>query len=85
MVWSSSGSGTYDIDTLPEDIRQDRGSSIVIHLKENEIEYADEKRIETVLKKYSNFVNYPIYLNGNRVNTVKAIWTEEPSSISEET
>jgi len=85
LVWSSTGSGTYDIDPLADDIRQDRGSSIVIHLKENELEYANEKRIENVLKKYSNFVNFPIYLNGNRVNTVKAIWAEEPSSISEET
>jgi TNF receptor-associated protein 1 len=85
LLWSSEGIGTFEISELSEDIRQDRGSSIVIHLKPDQLEYADEKKVEDVLKKYSNFVNFPIFLNGNRLNTVNAVWAEDPKSVSEET
>mmetsp|Transcript_10505 Transcript_10505/g.13320 ORF Transcript_10505/g.13320 Transcript_10505/m.13320 type:complete len:726 (-) Transcript_10505:199-2376(-) len=85
LVWSSEGVGTYEIEELSDEIRQDRGSSIVIHLKSDLLDFADEKNIETVLKKYSNFVNFPIFLNGNRVNTINAVWADDPKTVSEET
>eukprot|EP00560_Eucampia_antarctica_P007511 CAMPEP_0197828500 /NCGR_PEP_ID=MMETSP1437-20131217/5049_1 /TAXON_ID=49252 ORGANISM="Eucampia antarctica, Strain CCMP1452" /NCGR_SAMPLE_ID=MMETSP1437 /ASSEMBLY_ACC=CAM_ASM_001096 /LENGTH=709 /DNA_ID=CAMNT_0043429723 /DNA_START=260 /DNA_END=2390 /DNA_ORIENTATION=+ len=85
LVWSSEGIGSYDIYDLADDLKQNRGASIVIHLKDDDIQYSDEKTIEKVLKKYSNFVNFPIYLNGNRLNTIKAVWAEEPSTVSDET
>jgi HSP90 family molecular chaperone len=62
--WSSTGVGSYDIAELSNDTSQDRGASIVLHLKDFQSEYANEKRVETILKTYSNFVNFPIYLNG---------------------
>lgn len=85
MVWSSDGVGTYDISELSDNIRQNRGASVVIHLKPDQLEFSDEKRVESVLKKYSNFVNFPIYLNGNRLNTVSAVWAQEPSTVSDDT
>uniref|UniRef100_A0A6U3SHU6 Histidine kinase/HSP90-like ATPase domain-containing protein n=3 Tax=Ditylum brightwellii TaxID=49249 RepID=A0A6U3SHU6_9STRA len=84
LVWSSEGVGTYDISDLSPDIKQDRGTSIVIHLKDDFIEYIDEKRIESILKKYSNFVNFPISLNGAKVNTMEAIWSMDPKDIDDE-
>jgi TNF receptor-associated protein 1 len=83
-VWTSEGQGAYSITDLPEDVRQQRGSSVVIHLKEKHWDFVDESRIEGILKRYSNFVNFPIYLNGNRVNTLEAIWTKEPKEVEEE-
>lgn len=77
--------GTFDIGDLDESIRQDRGTSIVIHLKDDTIEYCDEKVVERILQKYSNFVNFPIYLNGNRVNTMEAVWAKDPKEVDEET
>lgn len=85
MVWSSDGVGSYDIAELSDQIRQNRGSSVIIHLKPEQLEFADEKRVESVLKKYSNFVNFPIYLNSQRLNTVSAVWAQDPKSVSEET
>ena len=82
-VWTSAGIGSFELTDLPEDIRQDRGSSIVIHLKEEHWDYVDESRIEKILKKYSNFVNFPIFLNGNRVNTLEAIWAKDPKEVEE--
>jgi len=84
-VWSSTGSGSYDISKLSADIRQNRGSSIVIHLKPEMVEFCDEKRIESILKKYSNFVNFPIFLNGNRVNTMEAVWAKDPKEVDDKT
>lgn len=83
-VWVSEGTGSYEIADLPEGYRQHRGSSVVIHLKEDHWDFVDEMRLENILKKYSNFVNFPIYLNGKLVNTLKAIWAEEPKDVSDE-
>ena len=84
-VWSSEGVGSYEIAEVDGDTRQDRGASIVIHLKDEQIEFCDEKRIETILLRYSNFVNFPIYLNGKLVNTQKAVWTMDPKEVDEDT
>lgn len=83
--WSSTGEGTYNIKELPTDIEQIRGSSVVIHLKDKYSEYCNETRIKELLTKYSNFVNFPIYLNGNRINTVEAVWAMEPNTVDDET
>lgn len=83
-VWSSTGTGTYEIADLPEEIRQDRGSSVVIYLKDEHWDFVDEGRIEKILKRYSNFVNFPIYLNGNRVNTIDAIWAKDPKEVEDD-
>lgn len=83
-LWSSAGTGSYTIEELGEDIRQERGSSIVIHLKDDCWGFCDETRIQGILKRYSNFVNFPIFLNGKRVNTMEAIWSKDPKSIEYE-
>jgi HSP90 family molecular chaperone len=84
-VWSSEGTGSYTIAPLDPSIRQDRGTSIVIHLKEECWDYCDEKRIESILNRYSNFVQFPIYVNGTRLNTVQAVWSQDPKTVSDET
>ena len=83
-VWSSEGSGSFAITDLEDDIKQNRGSSVVIHLKEEHWGFIDENRVEKILKKYSNFVNFPIYLNGNRVNTLDAIWAKDPKEVDKD-
>jgi len=84
LVWESSGEGKYSISPLSPDIRQDRGTSVVLHLKPELDQYSNESTIETILKKYSNFVGFPIFLNGSRVNTLDAIWLQDPKSVDEE-
>ena len=83
LVWESSGTGKYSISPLSSDIRQDRGTSVVLHLKPELHQFAVESEIEKILKKYSNFVGFPIYLNGNRVNTIDAIWLHDPKEVEE--
>lgn len=40
--------------------------------------------LPSIIKKYSNFVSFPVKLNGELVNTVSAIWTMEKSAVTEE-
>jgi TNF receptor-associated protein 1 len=85
-VWSSdNGAATFEIFDLDENIRQERGSSVVIHLKEEYWNFCSEHKIEQILKRYSNFVNFPIYLNGKRVNTIDAVWAKDPKEVEYDT
>ena len=79
--WSSTGDGKYE---LSEAADVEEGTKIVIELKEGEKNFAKRSTIEDNIKKYSNFVNFPIELNGTRVNTVSAIWTRSAKDVSED-
>jgi len=82
VEWKSNGLGDYEISEIDEKIK--RGTTIEIHLKEDTKDFADKFRLETVIKKHSNFVNFPIYLEKEKVNTVSAIWREPKSNIKKE-
>ena len=79
--WESQGEGTY---TISEAEGVARGTKIILHLKDSEREFSFKETVERIIKKYSNFVAYKIYLNGNRVNTLDAIWLKPKSEVSEE-
>uniref|UniRef100_A0A7M4E4C4 TNF receptor associated protein 1 n=1 Tax=Crocodylus porosus TaxID=8502 RepID=A0A7M4E4C4_CROPO len=78
--WSSDGSGIFEIAEA-SGVRT--GTKIIIHLKEECKEFANKDRVREVVTKYSNFVNFPLYLNGKRINTLQALWMMDPKDISE--
>jgi HSP90 family molecular chaperone len=85
-VWTSDGTGTYELSELDdEEVRQDRGTTIKIFLDSDYWHLLSEPKIEEILKKYSNFVQFPILLNGKRVNTVQAVWGMDPKEVEYET
>ena len=81
FCWESDGSGGYSIDKSEG---QRRGTKIVIQLKDDFEEFAKEDRIKDIVKKYSAFVQFPVSVNGEKVNTVDAIWLRSKSDIKEE-
>ena len=81
LKWESDGSGSYTITEVED---QDRGTSIVLHLKEEYHEFADEFKLKNVVERYSNYVGHPIMIGEERLNTVEAIWMKSKSEVTEE-
>merc|ERR1711962_661081 len=60
-IWESSAGGSFTIKPGNDPDLQ-RGSKIVLHMKEDQAEYIEEKKIKEVVKKHSQFIGYPIKL-----------------------
>lgn len=96
-TWSSQAKGEFSIQAGE---RASRGTSIVLHLKDEQKEYADGYRLSNLIKRYSDFVGYPVKLErtettgegdeaettttSETVNKAKALWTRSKDDISDE-
>ncbi len=90
VKWTSSGDGTYSL----EDAARDKpGTTVSLKLREGMDEYLDAWRIQELVKKYSNFIAYPIRFgekgeapkeDAEPLNTMKALWKRSKSEITEE-
>ena len=90
IKWTSAGDGTY---TLEDAARDKPGTTIVLKMREGMEEYLNEWRVHELVKKYSNFIAYPIRFgekgeapkeDAQPLNTMKAIWKRTKSEITEE-
>lgn len=94
--WSSKGEGEFEIATID---KADRGTRIVLHLKEGESEFADGYRLRNIIKKYSDHIALPIELpkehaaaegeeqpalEWETVNRASALWTRPRTEIKDE-
>lgn len=79
--WHSDGTGKYFLHSIE---KENRGTDIIVHLKEDEKEYTEKSRIESIIKKYSNFVSFPIIVCGEKANQITAIWKEPKKDIKDE-
>ena len=76
--WESEGNGTY---TMTEGTRTTAGTRLELVLKPEEKEFLEEWRLRGILKKYSNYVTYPILMAGaenaeERVNQSTPVWAK---------
>ena len=81
LRWESDGKTGYEIEET-EDLP--RGVKIVLHLNEKSADFAEGYKVKELITRYSNFVGFPILLDGKRVNEVEALWLKSKSEISEE-
>ncbi|KAJ2358055.1 hypothetical protein IWW50_001323 [Coemansia erecta] len=79
--WDSDGLGSY---TLSKAENVPVGTKITISVKDDAKEFLDKEKLSEIIKKYSNFVGFPISVNGEKVNTVEALWTKDKNSITDE-
>ncbi len=86
--WASDGKGAF---TVTEATREERGTTITLHLKEDAAEYADQTRVRHVIKTYSDHIAFPITVKDSEdegepetVNTASALWTRPRNDITEE-
>merc|ERR1712018_430187 len=61
-VWESSAGGSFTIRPDSQGEPLGRGTKIVLHLKEDQADYIEEKKVKEVIKKHSQFIGYPIKL-----------------------
>ena len=92
-IWQSEAKGDYEIKP---GARASRGTDIVLHLKDDAKEYLEDWSIQTVVRKYSDYVRWPIRLQMERgeeddkklewqtINAASAIWTRSKSEVTEE-
>ena len=79
--WVSDGTGSFEISECPG---LHRGTKIIISLKEGCEDYAKKWKVESIIKQYSAFVQFPIKLEGDTVNTIQALWTRNKSEIKDD-
>ncbi|MCH9703927.1 MAG: molecular chaperone HtpG [Chlamydiae bacterium] len=78
--WICDGSSTYQIE---KGKRKERGTEVILHLMDDEHEYAEEHRIRAILQKNCSFLPYPIYLNDKRINEHEPLWMKAPSECTD--
>ena len=83
--WESQGQGAY---TVEDGEREQVGTTVTLHLKPEDTEhglrdYTTEHVLRTIVKRYSDFVAYPIKLGDETLNSMKAIWDRAKSEVSE--
>jgi len=79
--WESEGLGTY---TITEADGVEAGTRITLYLREDADEYSKDYQVRSIISRYSNFVPFPILLNGEKLNTVQAIWKRSKSELKDE-
>ncbi|GAA0565772.1 molecular chaperone HtpG [Paractinoplanes ferrugineus] len=84
--WESAGEGTYSIDDAPD---APIGTSVTVHLRPKDEEdalydYADEWKIKEIVKRYSDFISFPIKMGDETLNSMKALWARPRSEVSDD-
>ena len=79
-AWVSSGGEEYRIETAD---KTDRGTEIHIKLKSDADEFSNDWSLKQIIKRHSDYVNYPIYVGEDQANQQESIWRKSPSEIEE--
>ena len=70
-VWVSSADASYTISKDPRGNTLGRGTSITMKVKEDATEFLEEDQLKTLIKRYSEFINFPIYLQITKTEEVE--------------
>jgi len=97
VCWESTGTGDYTIYNIE---KSDRGTEVILHIKEGEQDFLDDWRLRSIITKYSDHVNFPIMMykltessaeekkdgqiEWEKVNRATALWTLSKSEITED-
>jgi len=86
--WESDGQGEFTIENVKS---ESRGTRVTLHLKDGESEFSEAYRLESLIRKYSDHIAFPVTLvDGNAdsepkvVNSATALWRRSRSDISDD-
>ncbi len=84
--WQSRGEGEFSVEAIS---REQRGTTVTLHLKPDEREFAENLRVESLIGNYSDHIAFPVTLvsgddEPRSVNTATALWTRSRSDVSDD-
>ena len=95
--WASAGTGDFEVETIE---RAERGTSVILHLREDATEYLSHWKLKQIIGKYSDHISLPILMRKEEwdadkseyvtkdeweaVNSASALWTRPKKDISDE-
>ncbi len=87
--WESDGQGKFSVESVE---REERGTRVTLHLKKDEKEFGEAFRIESLIRKYSDHIGFPVSLlevgaddaETRVINSATALWTRSRSEVTEE-
>ncbi|HUP92522.1 MAG TPA: molecular chaperone HtpG, partial [Solimonas sp.] len=84
--WESDGQGEF---TVEPSFKQDRGTEVTLHLREDSKEFLDEARLRHIVRRYSDHIGLPIRLKNDKgewdaLNQARALWTLPKAEIKED-
>jgi molecular chaperone HtpG len=83
--WDSDGEGTYEIQ---DDDKADRGTEVILHLREDDKEFLEPARLRQLVRRYSDHMSVPIVLKtgdqAETLNQAKAFWTRPKAELTDE-
>ncbi len=79
VAWQSDGGDEFTV--VPAD-KAERGTEIHLTLKADAAEFANAYRLKQIVKKYSDYVRFPIYVAGEQANRRDSLWRKPPAEIS---
>jgi molecular chaperone HtpG len=87
--WSSEGAGSFTIEPVALEEAPARGTRIVLHLKDDALDYAESWKLEEIVRAYSDHIAHPIMLALDRdtrkqINSASAIWTRPRNEVTAE-
>jgi len=86
-TWESDGQGEFSVAA---GVREQRGTRVTLHLKESESEFAESFRVESLIRKYSDHIGFPVSLRvagedeAKVVNSATALWTRSRADINDD-
>ncbi len=95
VLWESTGEGEYTISTIE---KEDRGTEITLHLRDDEKAFASEGQLRAVISKYSDHIDLPVELlvtqydekgevsgqQWQQINKAQALWTRNKNDVTDE-
>ncbi len=79
--WACDGSPNFE---LKDGEKEERGTDIILHVAEDSVEFLEEIRLDTILKKFCKFLPVEIRFKDEQINNTAPAWTKSPSDLSKE-
>ena len=81
IKWTCDGSPNFEISAGE---RTERGTTIKLHLSDDELDFAEEPRLTHLIRKYCDFLPYPIYLKEEQANKQEPLWNKNPNEVEDQ-